>query len=68
MNGVFIRRCRYRSGWVRKSIIARNGPDPRPRAPFFFRKNPDSIVVSGGAFLYPAGYEIVHCEIEIEVV
>ncbi len=43
------------------------GHDPDREPPFFFQKNPDSIVLSGGAFPYPAGSDNVHYEIELVV-
>ncbi len=43
------------------------GHDPDREPPFFFQKNPDSIVLSGAAFPYPAGSDNVHYEIELVV-
>ena len=41
------------------------GHDPDREEPFFFSKNPDSILHSGGEFPYPPGSSNVHHEIEL---
>ena len=41
------------------------GYDPDREPPFFFQKNPDTIVQSGGKFPYPDRSENVHYEIEL---
>ena len=43
------------------------GHDPDREAPFFFQKNPDNIVLSGGDFPYPDKSRDVHHEIELVV-
>lgn len=43
------------------------GHDPNREDPFFFQKNPDTLVASGGAFPYPDKTEDVHFEIELVV-
>jgi len=43
------------------------GHDPDREAPFFFQKNPDSLVTGGGDFPYPPGSADVHHEIELVV-
>lgn len=43
------------------------GHDPDRETPFFFQKNPDNIVLSGGDFPYPARSNDVHHEIELVV-
>jgi fumarylpyruvate hydrolase len=43
------------------------GGDPSREEPFFFQKNPDSIIVEGGDFPYPAKSKDVHHEIELVV-
>jgi fumarylpyruvate hydrolase len=43
------------------------GHDPNREDPFFFQKNPDTLVLSGGQFPYPAKTEDVHFEIELVV-
>ena len=43
------------------------GHDPNRESPFFFQKNPDSIVVGGGDFPYPSATRDVHHEIELVV-
>lgn len=43
------------------------GHDPDKEPPFFFQKNPDSIVPPGGAFPYPGETRDVHHEIELVV-
>jgi fumarylpyruvate hydrolase len=43
------------------------GGDPNREEPFFFQKNPDSIIVEGGDFPYPAKSKDVHHEIELVV-
>ena len=41
------------------------GHDPDREAPFFFQKNPDSLLPSGSKFPYPAASGDVHFEIEL---
>ncbi|MET1025822.1 MAG: fumarylacetoacetate hydrolase family protein [Dongiaceae bacterium] len=43
------------------------GHDPNREAPFFFQKNPDSLVLSGGEFPYPDKSSDVHHELEMVV-
>jgi fumarylpyruvate hydrolase len=43
------------------------GGDPEREAPFFFQKNPDSLVSGGGDFPYPDKSSEVHHEIEMAV-
>ncbi len=43
------------------------GHDPEREPPFFFQKNPDSLLPSGQAFPYPPGTVDVHHEIELVV-
>jgi fumarylpyruvate hydrolase len=43
------------------------GGDPNREAPFFFQKNPDSVVLDGGDFPYPPRSGNVHHEIELVV-
>ncbi len=43
------------------------GHDPDKEPPFFFQKNPDSIVPPGGDFPYPSESSDVHHEIELVV-
>ncbi|MFK3664353.1 fumarylacetoacetate hydrolase family protein [Ochrobactrum teleogrylli] len=43
------------------------GGDPTRNPPFFFQKNPDSLVINGGDFPYPPKTEDVHHEIELVV-
>lgn len=43
------------------------GHDPDREPPFFFQKNPDTIVPSGGVFPYPSQSHDVHFEIEMVV-
>lgn len=43
------------------------GHDPDREPPFFFQKNPDTIVKSGGNFPYPDKSENVHFEMELVV-
>jgi fumarylpyruvate hydrolase len=43
------------------------GHDPSREEPFFFQKNPDTLVVSGGQFPYPDKSSDVHHEIELVV-
>jgi fumarylpyruvate hydrolase len=43
------------------------GHDPNREQPFFFQKNPDSILPSGGKFRYPEKTAEVHHEIELVV-
>ncbi|OYR19859.1 fumarylacetoacetate hydrolase family protein [Brucella thiophenivorans] len=43
------------------------GGDPTRTPPFFFQKNPDSLVINGGDFPYPPKSEDVHHEIELVV-
>lgn len=43
------------------------GGDPSRNPPFFFQKNPDSLVINGGDFPYPPKTEDVHHEIELVV-
>ena len=43
------------------------GHDPEREPPFFFQKNPDSVVPGNGDFPYPAQSEDVHHEIELVV-
>ena len=43
------------------------GGDPNREAPFFFQKNPDSVVLDGGDFPYPPRSHNVHHEIELVV-
>jgi fumarylpyruvate hydrolase len=43
------------------------GHDPDREAPFFFQKNPDTLVPSGGTFPYPDASKDVHHELEMVV-
>ena len=43
------------------------GHDPDREPPFFFQKNPDTIVPHGGVFPYPSRSNEVHFEIEMVV-
>jgi len=43
------------------------GHDPDREPPFFFQKNPDTIVPSGGEFPYPDNSDNVHFEMELVV-
>ncbi len=43
------------------------GHDPDREPPFFFQKNPDTIVPNGGVFPYPSCSNDVHFEIEMVV-
>ncbi len=43
------------------------GHDPDREPPFFFQKNPDTIVADGGEFPYPSRTADVHHEIELVV-
>jgi fumarylpyruvate hydrolase len=43
------------------------GHDPNREAPFFFQKNPDTLVQSGGTFPYPDASKDVHHELEMVV-
>jgi fumarylpyruvate hydrolase len=43
------------------------GHDPSREAPFFFQKNPDTLVPSGGTFPYPDATKDVHHELEMVV-
>ncbi|KQT55247.1 MULTISPECIES: fumarylacetoacetate hydrolase family protein [unclassified Aureimonas] len=43
------------------------GHDPAREPPFFFQKNADCLVVSGGDFRYPSASEDVHHEVELVV-
>ena len=43
------------------------GHDPDREPPFFFQKNPDTIVPNGGRFPYPDKSEDVHFEIELVI-
>ena len=43
------------------------GHDPDREDPFFFQKNPDTLVLSGGEFPYPDKTNDVHFEIEMVV-
>jgi fumarylpyruvate hydrolase len=43
------------------------GHDPNREAPFFFQKNPDSLVPNGGTFPYPDASKDVHHELEMVV-
>ena len=43
------------------------GHDPNREAPFFFQKNPDTLVPSGGTFPYPDASKDVHHELEMVV-
>ena len=43
------------------------GHDPDREPPFFFQKNPDSLVLSGADFPYPGASNDVHFEIELVV-
>lgn len=43
------------------------GHDPSREAPFFFQKNPDSILGPGSDFPYPSATQDVHHEIEMVV-
>lgn len=43
------------------------GGDPTRNPPFFFQKNPDSLVINGGDFPYPPKTEDVHHEIELVI-
>ena len=42
------------------------GHDPNKEPPFFFQKNPDNLVTTGG-FPYPSATSDVHHEIEMVV-
>ncbi len=43
------------------------GHDPNREPPFFFQKNPDSLVMDGGEFPYPDASKDVHHELELVV-
>jgi fumarylpyruvate hydrolase len=43
------------------------GHDPNREPPFFFQKNPDSLIPGGGVFPYPAKSADVHHEFEMVV-
>ncbi|HEY4163952.1 MAG TPA: fumarylacetoacetate hydrolase family protein [Dongiaceae bacterium] len=43
------------------------GHDPNREPPFFFQKNPDSLVIDGKGFPYPKASKDVHHEIELVV-
>jgi fumarylpyruvate hydrolase len=43
------------------------GHDPNREAPFFFQKNPDTLVPGGGEFPYPSKSNDVHHEFEMVV-
>ncbi len=43
------------------------GHDPDREAPFFFQKNPDTLVADGGEFPYPDKSGDVHYELELVV-
>lgn len=43
------------------------GHDPDKEPPFFFQKNPDTLVPPGSAFPYPAASRDVHHEVELVV-
>lgn len=43
------------------------GHDPNREPPFFFQKNPDTLVLSGQDFPYPSSTKDVHHEIELVV-
>lgn len=43
------------------------GHDPNREEPFFFQKNPDTLILSGAQFPYPDKSEDVHFEIELVV-
>lgn len=43
------------------------GHDPSREAPFFFQKNPDTLVPNGGVFPYPGASKDVHHELEMVV-
>ncbi len=43
------------------------GHDPNREPPFFFQKNPDTLILSGGEFPYPSKTTDVHHEIEMVV-
>ena len=43
------------------------GHDPTREEPFFFQKNPDSLVAGGGEFPYPPRSRDVHHEVELVV-
>ncbi|MCS4244014.1 fumarylpyruvate hydrolase [Rhizobium sp. BIGb0125] len=43
------------------------GHDPNKEPPFFFQKNPDTLVLSGTDFPYPAQSKDVHHEVELVV-
>jgi fumarylpyruvate hydrolase len=43
------------------------GGNPEREIPFFFQKNPDSLVLDGGVFPYPPKSDDVHHEIELVV-
>ena len=43
------------------------GHDPNREAPFFFQKNPDTLVKNGGDFPYPDASKDVHHELEMVV-
>ncbi len=43
------------------------GHDPNREAPFFFQKNPDTLVGNGGVFPYPDASKDVHHELEMVV-
>lgn len=43
------------------------GHDPNREPPFFFQKNPDTLVANGGVFPYPSASKDVHHELEMVV-
>src|SRR5262245_31401143 len=61
--------------WHRITCVVRNdaehaiemGHDPNREAPFFFQKNPDTLVQNDGTFPYPDASKDVHHELEMVV-
>jgi fumarylpyruvate hydrolase len=43
------------------------GHDPNREPPFFFQKNPDTLVTGNGDFPYPSGSKDVHYEMEMVI-
>jgi fumarylpyruvate hydrolase len=59
-----------RIDWVGRNYAAHAiemGHDPDREPPFYFQKNPDSLVPGGGRFPYPPATKDVHFEFELVV-
>ncbi len=66
-NGLFPVRRIYCVGRNYAEHAREMGHDPDREPPFFFQKNPDSVVPTGGVFPYPEQSKDVHHEIELVV-